>query len=305
MRILYILLLIFLVGCSNTYTLENQQNENTNDIEIQQQLINATITNVVDGDTIKVKLEGKEETIRLLLVDTPETVHPNKPIQPFGPEASQFAKDTFPKGKKVQVEIDVSKRDKYDRLLAYLWVDGRMFNEMLLEKGLARVAYIYPPNVKYVDQFQETQEEARQEGIGIWSIEDYVKVAWLDGDVTFNEVTENESIDPVTTENNSPIQITELNLEEEYITIMNNDITDMDMTGWSVLSVQGDQRFDFPDSYTIKAGEAITIWSGDFSRGIWSVDLYWTEQNIWNNNGDPAQLINADNVIVDIEGKIN
>ncbi|NDI35667.1 lamin tail domain-containing protein [Chengkuizengella sediminis] len=67
--------------------------------------------------------------------------------------------------------------------------------------------------------------------------------------------------------------------EEEYITIKNSDNTDKDMTGWSVLSVQGDQRFDFPESYTINAGEAITIWSGDFSRGIWSVDLYWTEQN--------------------------
>ncbi|NDI33587.1 thermonuclease family protein [Chengkuizengella sediminis] len=302
MRILYISLLIFLVGCSNTYTLENQQNENINNIEFQQQLINGTITDIVDGDTIKVQFEGKEETIRLLLVDTPETVHPNKPIQPFGPEASKFAKDTLTLGKKVQIEIDVSERDKYGRLLAYLWVEGKLFNEMLLEKGLARVAYIYPPNVKYVDQFQETQEKARQEGIGIWSLEDYVKVDWLDGDVTFNEVTENESIDPVTTENNSYIQITELNLEEEYITIKNSDNTDMDMTGWSVLSVQGDQRFDFPDSYTIKAGETITIWSGDFSRGVWSSDLYWTEKNIWNNNGDPAQLIDANNGIVDIEG---
>ncbi|MFS1511774.1 thermonuclease family protein [Chengkuizengella sp. SCS-71B] len=292
MRIFYIFLVfLILVGCSKTITIEPTQQESTTDQ--QKQLINATINDVVDGDTIKVNLNGKKETIRLLLVDTPETVHPSKAVQAFGPEASNFAKDMLPVGSEVQIEIDVSERDKYGRLLAYLWVDGKMFNEMLLEKGLARVAYIYPPNVKYVDQFKEIQEKARQESIGIWSIENYVQ----DDGFIDNKIEKNEAI-----VEDSPVQITEVNLEEEYITIMNNDSTDMDMTGWSVLSVEGDQRFDFPDSYTIKAGEAITIWSGDFSRGVWSIDLYWTEQNIWNNNGDPAQLINADNVIVDIEG---
>ncbi|GIP34155.1 thermonuclease family protein [Paenibacillus sp. J2TS4] len=71
--------------------------------------------------------------------------------------------------------MDVSERDKYGRLLAYLWVDDRMFNEMLLERGLARVAYVYPPNIKHVDRFRGIQKEAQQQGIGIWSIEDYAR----------------------------------------------------------------------------------------------------------------------------------
>ncbi len=134
----------------------------------------AKVNRVVDGDTLKVTVENREETIRLLLVDTPETKHPTKPVQPFGPEASNFAKETL-EGKEIGLELDVSERDKYGRLLAYVWIGDRMFNEMLLEEGLARVAYIYQPNVKYVDQFQEIQRNAQEEGVGIWSIEDYVQ----------------------------------------------------------------------------------------------------------------------------------
>jgi micrococcal nuclease len=139
--------------------------------------IEAKIERVVDGDTMKILVSGtkKTETIRLLLVDTPETVDPDIPEpQPFGPEASKFAKDTLT-GKNIKIEIDVSERDKYGRLLCYLYIGDKMFNKMLLEKGLARVAYVYPPNVKYVDQFRAIQKKAQHDGIGIWSIENYAK----------------------------------------------------------------------------------------------------------------------------------
>lgn len=143
----------------------------------------ATVVRVVDGDTVNVKLEnGNEETVRLLLVDTPETVHPNKPVQPFGPEASAFAKEMMPPGTKVKLELDVSERDKYGRILAYLWVDDKMFNELLLEKGFARVAYVYAPNTKYVDQFYEIQKKAQMEEVGIWSIENYATDRGFDPD---------------------------------------------------------------------------------------------------------------------------
>jgi micrococcal nuclease len=160
---------------ATTASVQSGQQQTTQQIAPRQaNLLPAKIISVIDGDTMKVKVNGKEETIRLLLVDTPETKHPNKPVQPFGPEASVFAKKTL-EGKDVQIEIDVSERDKYGRLLAYLWIDGKMFNEMLLEKGLARVAYIYSPNVKYVDQFREIQKKAQIAGVGIWSIENYAQ----------------------------------------------------------------------------------------------------------------------------------
>jgi micrococcal nuclease len=136
-------------------------------------LLNGTVTYVVDGDTLDIKFEdGREERVRLVLIDTPETKHPRKPVQPFGPEASSFIKDLL-SGQDVQIELDVQERDQYGRILAYVYKDGKMVNETLLEKGLARVA-VYPPNTRYVDNFREIQEKAQQDEIGIWSIENYV-----------------------------------------------------------------------------------------------------------------------------------
>lgn len=135
----------------------------------------AKIVKVIDGDTAKIELpNGQVETVRLLLIDTPETVHPTKDVQPFGPEASQFSKNLMPSGSTVEVELGISERDKYGRLLAYFYVDGKMVNELLLEKGLARVAYVYAPNTKYLDEFEAIQKKAQQKEVGIWSIENYV-----------------------------------------------------------------------------------------------------------------------------------
>lgn len=175
------ILFIFLTACS---TISSEP--------VKDNTIPATVERVVDGDTLKVQVENREETIRLLLVDTPETKHPTKPVQPFGPDASQFAKDTL-EGKEIGIEIDVSERDKYGRLLAYVWIGDSMFNEMLLEEGLARVAYIYQPNVKYVDHFQSIQREAQEKGIGIWSLENYVQ------EEGFNESSKEKSEKPLST----------------------------------------------------------------------------------------------------------
>lgn len=135
--------------------------------------IQAKVTEVVDGDTFKVTINGKEETVRMLLIDTPETKHPDKPVQPFGPEASKFTKDLLT-GKTVELEKDISERDKYGRLLAYVYVNGQSVQEKLLEKGLARVA-VYPPDVKNVDKYREIQSKAQKAGVGIWSIENYAQ----------------------------------------------------------------------------------------------------------------------------------
>ncbi|PDO11602.1 MAG: hypothetical protein BLM47_00260 [Candidatus Reconcilbacillus cellulovorans] len=135
--------------------------------------IAATVVEIVDGDTIKVKIGDKEETVRLLLVDTPETKDPNEPIQPFGPEATAFAEKTLV-GKEVRLEFDGPERDKYDRLLAYLWIGDKIFNQMLLEEGLARVAYVYDPPYTHYEEFIEAEEKAKAEKKGIWSIKGYV-----------------------------------------------------------------------------------------------------------------------------------
>lgn len=125
------------------------------------------VVRVVDGDTIKVVFEGKEESVRLIGIDTPESVHsdPSKNTE-CGRIASAFTKERL-EGKKIELEFDVQQRDHYGRLLAYVWLDGVMFNKTLLEAGMAQIS-TYPPNTKYVDEFVELARIARENNVGLW-----------------------------------------------------------------------------------------------------------------------------------------
>lgn len=125
------------------------------------------VNRVVDGDTIKINFNGKEESLRLIGVDTPESVHPDVLRNvPGGKLASAFTKSKL-EGKEVAIEFDVQERDKYGRLLGYVWSDGEMFNKTLVKEGYAKVA-TYPPNVRYVDDFTKLQEQARNNKKGFW-----------------------------------------------------------------------------------------------------------------------------------------
>lgn len=136
--------------------------------------IKVRFNELYDGDTIGVIYNGRPEKVRFLLVDTPETSHPRLGEQPYGKEAKMFTRDLIRKAKTIELEFDIGpNRDKYGRLLAYVYVDGKMIQEELLKNGLARVAYVYPPNTRYIDQFRAIQEKAQKKGIGIWEIENY------------------------------------------------------------------------------------------------------------------------------------
>jgi micrococcal nuclease len=135
--------------------------------------IDVEVTSVIDGDTIKILYEGKEETVRYLLIDTPETNHPSLGEQPLGKEATKENKRIIESGE-VSIEFDVGDRfDDYGRLLAYIYVDGESVQERMLESGFARVAYVYPPNTRYIDEFEEAEQQAKDAGIGIWEFENY------------------------------------------------------------------------------------------------------------------------------------
>ncbi|HEX3654366.1 MAG TPA: thermonuclease family protein [Pirellulales bacterium] len=123
------------------------------------------VARVVDGDTF---LLDNHTRVRLIGVDAPETVKPHHPIEPWGPEASRFSHQ-FLDGKRVRLEFDHERRDRYGRLLAYVWVGNRMLNEELLRAGLAR----YEPQYHYSRdkklRFQQLESAARAAGRGIWS----------------------------------------------------------------------------------------------------------------------------------------
>lgn len=124
----------------------------------------ANVVSVVDGDTIKV--EGGE-IVRYIGMDTPETVDPRMPIECFGKEASAKNKELV-QGKLIELEKDVSERDRFGRLLRYIWIGDVLINEVLVREGYAQVS-TYPPDVKYVDRFLTAERLAREEKKGLWS----------------------------------------------------------------------------------------------------------------------------------------
>ena len=129
-----------------------------------------TVVNVVDGDTIDVarSVDGRDtDTVRLLGVDTPETHHPTKPVECFGPEAASFTKEHLA-GRSVQLEVDIEQRDRYGRRLAYVLVDGERFNDELLRRGYARLLVI-EPNHAHARTMLREELDAKRAGRGLWS----------------------------------------------------------------------------------------------------------------------------------------
>lgn len=129
----------------------------------------ATITAEIDGDTVKVRLAGHVETVRLLGIDTPETKDPRKPVQCFGHEAAQQTATLLPPGTEVRLVRDVEARDRYGRLLAYVYraSDGLFVNLELAEQGYASLL-TYPPNVAHAPQLAAAVAQARANGLGLW-----------------------------------------------------------------------------------------------------------------------------------------
>jgi micrococcal nuclease len=128
------------------------------------------VTRVVDGDTLHVRLAGRDEPVRLIGIDTPESVKPGSPVECFGKEAARRLRALLPEGTEVRLERDVEARDRYGRLLAYVFRrrDDLFVNQALAADGFAEVA-TFPPNVAYVDRFVSAVADARGAGRGLWS----------------------------------------------------------------------------------------------------------------------------------------
>jgi micrococcal nuclease len=128
------------------------------------------VQRVSDGDTFVATVKGRRERIRVIGVDTPESVAPNRPDEPYGEEASEFAKH-YLDGETVRLAGDVEPRDRYGRMLAYVWLkDGTFWNALLVAEGYAQQLTI-PPNVAYAGLFRRLVVEARQNNRGLWAEE--------------------------------------------------------------------------------------------------------------------------------------
>jgi micrococcal nuclease len=127
------------------------------------------VTKVTDGDTIHVSIDGKDEKVRFIGINTPETVDPRTPVQCFGKEASDRMK-SLAEGNLVRLEYDDSQsvRDTYGRLLAYVYLqDGEMLNRKMIAEGYA-YEYTYLTPYKYQKEFRDLQTLARTQARGLW-----------------------------------------------------------------------------------------------------------------------------------------
>ncbi len=160
MKNILVTIFAFLLFMVSTYATEKEE---------------ATFSKCVDGDTIKVLINDEEKTVRLLAIDTPETVKPGVEVQPYGKEASDYTCDKITNANKIELEYDPKsdKTDKYGRILAWVYVDNLLLESELISLGYAKVEYIYDDYL-YVNDLYTLESEAADNKLGIWSEEEYV-----------------------------------------------------------------------------------------------------------------------------------
>ena len=150
-------LLIGLASCSNSSPPPNGKSDL------------GKIADVIDGDTVDIDINGRTERVRLIGVNTPETKHPTKPIECFGPEASAYLTQLLPKGTRVRIERDVEARDRYGRMLLYLYLGS---NDLFINLDLVARGYGTPmsiePNTFHRNDFVRAAAQAEAADVGLW-----------------------------------------------------------------------------------------------------------------------------------------
>ena len=147
----------------NFNKIENNTGNSTNKVKVK-------LVSTVDGDTAKFEMNGEQVTVRFLGINTKETVDPQVGEEAWGKEASNFTKEKLQNANKIELEFDSSsdEKDKYDRYLAWIWVDDELLQNLLVENGLAE-NYMLQNNYKYAGILQESQEITKNNKLGIWS----------------------------------------------------------------------------------------------------------------------------------------
>jgi len=254
----------------------------------------AVVTRIIDGDTIEVQMNGESFKVRYIGIDTPETVAPNRPVECFGPQATGRNGELV-SGRQVELEKDVSERDDFDRLLRYVYVDGRMVNELLVAEGFAQVS-TFPPDVKYVDRFLEAQRRASEKALGLWR-------ACAAGQATLTaeppvppptgapgQGAASVVVDPSCSQFDSPGNDNQT-ASEEFVCFRNAGGAVATMTGWSVADFDARHVYTFP-LFSLPPGTAVRLRSGCGANAEY--DLYWCADGaVWNNAGDTVKLRDA------------
>ena len=134
----------------------------------------AVVVRIVDGDTVMLRGDGtglvpsQETRVRLLEIDTPESVVPDQPVECYGPESTEALEELLPVRSQVWVLPDRELMDPYDRMLLYLWNDDGEFVNLEMVRSGAAAAVLFEPNDRYIDLVRRAEREARVEGRGMW-----------------------------------------------------------------------------------------------------------------------------------------
>lgn len=278
----------------------------------------AQVVKVVDGDTIDVEIDGEVHRLRYIGIDTPETVHPNKPVEWMGPEATQANRDLV-EGKTVYLEKDVSETDRYDRLLRYVYLeDGTLVNAELVRLGYAH-ASSYPPDVKYQDRLREAQEKARETERGLWGPEPTATSAPSTWTPAPAQPTATTTAPPAATEvpiqptaTTAPVQPTDTPQppapapgavkityiyydgqvsrveSDEYAVIKNTGGSVVNLSGYRLNAGHPGQDFVFPN-FELQHGQECRVYTNQHHPETCGFS-FGSGQALWNNGGDCGYL---------------
>jgi micrococcal nuclease len=245
----------------------------------------AQVVDVVDGDTIKVSMEGEVYTVRYIGIDAPETKDPNRPVEWMGPEASA-ANERLVGGKMVYLEKDVSESDRYGRLLRYVYLgDGSFVNATLVRQGYA-VASSYPPDVKHQDLLRQAEQEAREAERGLWS-------------ATPSPTSSAAGQPQATPAAGSMVVIVAIHHDgqidpgepDEYAEIRNEGNSAVNLAGWRLNAGAQGQDFRFPD-FLLAPGQACRVYTDEVHPEYCGFS-FGSAQALWSNDGDCGFLYDA------------
>lgn len=223
----------------------------------------AELVQVDDGDTLTVRIDGREERVRLIGINAPER-------DECLSDQARTRLAELAGGDSLVMVADVDDRDRFDRLLRYAYSDGQLLNATLAAEGLA-LARPFEPNTSRQAELEAAEDEARQSGRGIW---DPAACGAVDAEV---EVVHVEADPPGR------------DLEGEYVAIRNEGAT-VDLSDWSVRDETSQNRYDFPSGFSLEVGAEVRIYSGCGTDGV--AELYWcSDRPVWDNAGDTAFLV--------------
>ena len=238
-----------------------------------------TLASVTDGDTVKVRFaNGAIEKVRLIGINTPERG------ECYAAEATA-ALTSLLTGQEFTMTTDVNDRDRYERLLRYLWLDdGSFVNEVMVVGGFA-LARDYPPDSLYTAQLAVAQQNTEAAGLGLWATDACGPETGGDLQITLIE-------------HDAP-GIDHENLNGEWVDIENTGSIGQAMTSWILKDESASHRYTFPTGFTLDAGSSVRVFTGCGSDTATS--LYWCSDRgaVWNNSGDTGFLLDASGNLVD------